>query len=77
MGEETLGAFGASSKMNNQPEFLQHLHTLGVLAAERWLTENRHLVGSRSTVDLSGLMPTRHGSLIGPSLIRQTHEVHL
>ena len=41
IGDEMLGAFGASSKMNNQPEFLQHLHTLGVLAAERWLTENR------------------------------------
>jgi NTE family protein len=76
IGDEMLGSFGASSKMNNQPEFLQHLHTLGVLAAERWLTESRHLVGSRSTVDLSGLMPTRHGSLIGPSMIKQTHEVH-
>jgi len=75
IGDETLGDFGASSKMNNDPEFLHHLHALGVLAAGNWLSQNRHALGSRSTVDLSGLAPTRHGSLIGPSLIKQTQEV--
>ena len=75
IGDDALGSFGASSKMNNHPDFLRHLHALGNRAAERWLTENRNAVGSRSTVDLSGLAPTRHGSLIGPSIIKQTQEV--
>jgi len=75
IGDEALGAFGATSKMNNDPAFLRHLHALGARATERWLAENRTAVGQRSTVDLSGLMPTRHGSLIGPSLIKQSPEV--
>ena len=76
IGDETLADFGASSKMNNDPEFLLHLHSLGALAAEGWLAQNRHALGSRSTLDLSGLMPTRHGSLIGPSIIQPIQEVH-
>ncbi len=75
IGDETLGTFGATSKMNNDSAFLRHLHALGAQATERWLAENRIAVGQRSTVDLSGLMPTRHGSLIGPSLIKQSQEV--
>ena len=75
IGDDALGSFGASSKMNNRPEFLRHLHQLGIDATQGWLAENRSAVGNRSTVDLSGLVPTRHGSLIGPSLIKQTHEV--
>jgi len=75
IGDDALGSFGASSKMNNHPDFLLHLHAIGSRAAERWLAENRNAVGKRSTVDLSGLAPTRHGSLIGPSIIKQTHEV--
>ena len=74
IGDETLGSFGASSKMNNHPDFLLHLRDIGARAAERWLAENRNAVGKRSTVDLSGLVPTRHGSLIGPSIIKQ-HKV--
>ena len=61
--------------MNNHPDFLRHLRALGNRAAERWLKENRNAVGKRSTVDLSGLVPTRHGSLIGPSIINQPLEV--
>ena len=75
IGDESLGAFGASSKMNNAPDFLRHLHEIGERAAERWLAENHDAVGKRSTVDLSGLAPTRHGSLIGPSIIKQQVEV--
>ena len=77
IGDEKLATFGATSKMNNQASFLRHLHELGSSAAERWLAEHRDAIGMRSTVDLSGLAPTRHGSLIGPSLIKQTHEVQL
>jgi NTE family protein len=72
IGDEALGAFGASSKMNNHPDFLAHLREIGRRAADRWLVENRNAIGKRSTVDLSGLEPTRHGSLIGPSMIKQT-----
>ncbi|MDB5927769.1 MAG: Ferredoxin reductase [Betaproteobacteria bacterium] len=75
IGDEALGAFGASSKMNNHPEFLRHLHEIGRRAAEQWLAEHRNAIGNRSTVDLSGLAPTRHGSLIGPSIIKHRHEV--
>ena len=75
IGDDALGSFGASSKMNNHPDFLRHLHAIGSRSAERWLTENRNAVGNRSTVDLSGLVPTRHWPLIGPSIIKQTHEV--
>ena len=68
IGDEALGAFGASSKMNNHPDFLAHLHEIGTRAADRWLADHGKAVGKRSTVDLSGLAPTRHGSLIGPSI---------
>ena len=39
IGDESLGAFGASSKMNSAPDFLRHLHEIGERAAERWLAE--------------------------------------
>ena len=74
IGDEALGAFGASSKMNNHPDFLAHLHEIGTRAADGWLAEHRNAVGKRSTVDVSGLAPTRHGSLIGPSIIKQRLE---
>ena len=75
IGDEALGSFGASSKMNNHPDFLRQLRDIGVRAAERWLAKNRNAVGKRSTVDLSGLVPTRHGSLIGPSCIKHKVQV--
>ena len=75
IGDDALTAFGASSKMNNHPDFLAHLRDIGARAADRWLAEHGNAVGQRSTVDLSGLVPTRHGSLIGPSIIRQPLEV--
>jgi NTE family protein len=71
IGDEALGAFGASSKMNNQWSFLQHLHEIGWRAADHWLTENLTAVGNRSTVDLSGLVPQEGGSLTAPSVIKQ------
>jgi NTE family protein len=71
IGDEALGSFGASSKMNNQREFLRHLHETGVRAADRWLANNADAVGMRSTLDLSGLVPPKDGALHGPSVIRQ------
>jgi NTE family protein len=75
IGDDALSVFGASSKMNNHPDFLAHLRGIGTRAADLWLAENQDAIGKRSTVDLSGLVPTRHGSLIGPSTIKQTLEV--
>ena len=75
IGDEALGAFGASSKMNNHPDFLARLREIGTSAAELWLADHRSAVGKRSTVDLSGLVPTRHGALIGPSIIKPQLEV--
>jgi hypothetical protein len=47
---------GASSKMNNEPAFLEHLRSIGWRAAEHWLATNLDCLGRRSTVDLSGLL---------------------
>lgn len=71
IGDEELASLGASSKMNNEPAFLQHLHAMGARAAERWLAGNRSAIGARSTLDLSGLVPPRDGALTGPSTIKQ------
>jgi NTE family protein len=73
IGDEELGSFGASSKMNNDWAFLRHLHEIGWRAADQWLQENLEAVGGRSTVDLSGLVPPKDGLLTGPSIIRQLH----
>ncbi len=72
IGDEALGSFGASSKMNNQWEFLQHLHEMGLQAADRWLATNRSAVGKRSTVDLSGLAPPKDSLLTRPTLRKKT-----
>ena len=55
---DSLGEIGASSKMNNDPAFLKHLHEIGWSSADRWLAENCGALGNRSTVDLSGLIPS-------------------
>jgi NTE family protein len=73
IGDEALVSLGASSKMNNGRDFLRHLHGIGMRAAERWLDENRDAVGSRSTLDLSGLVPPHDGPLTGLSVIKQKH----
>lgn len=73
IGDEALVGFGASSKMNNNPAFLRHLHGIGWQAADRWLEENFEAIGSRSTVDLSGLVPPQAGPVTGPGMIRQLH----
>jgi NTE family protein len=73
IGDASLATFGASSKINNDLRFLRHLHARGVEAAERWLRDNRGDIGARSSLDLSGLLPAKHGLLTGPSVIRQKH----
>jgi NTE family protein len=50
--EAHINPLGASSKLNAEWAFLQHLHTIGRRAAEDWLAENFDHLGRRSTVDL-------------------------
>ena len=71
IGDGALGSFGASSKMNNEWGFLQHLQEIGWRAADHWLAENLAAVGNRSTVDLTGLLPMKDGSLSVPSVMKQ------
>ena len=72
ISDESLGSFGASSKMNNASSFLQHLHDVGWRATDCWLAENLDEVGKRSTVDLSGLVPQEDGLLTGPLSLKRT-----
>ena len=71
IGDEALGTFGASSKMNNDWAFLRHLHEIGFQAANRWLEQNLDHVGYKSTVDISGLIPPKDGLLNGPAALKQ------
>jgi len=71
IGDEALGSFGASSKMNNDWGFLQHLQEIGWRAADHWLAENLSAVGNRSTIDLTGLLPQKDGSLSVPAVMTQ------
>jgi len=71
INDKELDALGASSKMNNERAFLEHLRKLGWSAAEQWLEANLRFVGERSTVDLSGLLPLQDGLFADPIGIRQ------
>ncbi|MGI9387897.1 MAG: patatin-like phospholipase family protein [Methyloligellaceae bacterium] len=56
---------GASSKLNAEWAFLQHLHEIGRKAATTWLRKNFDDLGRRSSVDLramfDGIGATHHG----------------
>jgi hypothetical protein len=71
INDKALNALGASSKVNNDRTFLEHLRKIGWSAAEHWLESNLRFVGERSTVDLSGLLPLQHGLFTDPVGIRQ------
>ena len=71
INDKELDALGASSKMNNERAFLEHLRNVGWSTAERWLEANLRFVGERSTVDLSGLLPLQDGLFTDPIGIRQ------
>lgn len=71
INDNALDALRASSKMNNEPAFLEHLRKIGWSAAEHWLEANLRFVGKRSTVDLSGLLPLQDGQFTDPIGIRQ------
>lgn len=63
--QEALNPLGATTKMNAEWRFLQHLHDIGRETASRWLDEHFEAIGSRSTVDLrdmfEGVGAERHG----------------
>jgi hypothetical protein len=71
INDKGLDALRASSKMNNDRAFLEHLREMGWSAAERWIETNLPLVGKHSTVDLSGLLPLDHGLFTDPIGLRQ------
>jgi NTE family protein len=49
--EDGLAQLHPSSKLNTERSFLEHLHGLGHMAADRWLAAHRADVGRRSTLD--------------------------
>ncbi len=53
--QEQLEPLGASSKMNSEWAFLEHLRDLGRQTAESWLATNYEHIGKKSTLDLDDL----------------------
>jgi NTE family protein len=50
--EDVIREFPGSSRLNNEWDFLCHLHGVGRARADTWLTENFDHLGKTSTVDL-------------------------
>jgi NTE family protein len=51
--EEELGSFSASSKVNADKDFLNHLFTLGVGKTEAFLDAHFEAIGQRSSTDIA------------------------
>ena len=51
--DEELASLSASSKLNAEWQFLEHLHNIGRRAAEAWLAQNFKQIGQQSTFDLT------------------------
>ncbi len=49
---EEMKSLNASSKMNADWDFFQHLHKIGYEAADKWLKENWANIGKKSTLDI-------------------------
>ncbi len=54
-GERYLKALGASSKMNSETKFLEHLCESGRAAATAWLNTHFDALGNHSSVDIRAL----------------------
>ncbi|GGF48978.1 alpha/beta hydrolase [Aliidongia dinghuensis] len=54
--EEHMKEFGASSKMNADPEFLHYLKELGRAQADRWLGETYDKIGKQTSIDIKGYL---------------------
>jgi len=59
---EEMKSLNASSKLNADWDFFQHLRKIGHEAADEWLKENKKHIGVRSTLDI------RDKFLCGPSI---------
>ncbi len=63
--EEVLNPLGATSKLNAEWQFLEHLHDTGRETARAWLSEHYPKIGRDSTVDLramfQGIGAEHHG----------------
>jgi NTE family protein len=68
--EATLGALGASSKLNAEPRFLSFLFEKGRGAADRWLNASLKDVGVRSSLDLRALFDGDDDPLDGARINR-------
>jgi NTE family protein len=53
--DDELLKLSVSSKLNAEWEFLTHLHDVGYMNADRWLTQNSDAIGQSSTLDLSSI----------------------
>ena len=54
-GQEALSVLGASSKLNAERAFLEHLFEIGRNAASDWLDAHYDSLGRKSTVDIRRL----------------------
>jgi NTE family protein len=59
--ENELQQLNVSSKLNAEWPFLQHLHDIGYMAAERWIEQNFQYLGKRSTLDDSSIYLAENG----------------
>jgi NTE family protein len=50
--EDVIREFPGSSRLNNDWDFLSHLHDVGRARADKWLEANFNHLGRQSTVDL-------------------------
>ncbi|MGF1594419.1 MAG: patatin-like phospholipase family protein [Kiloniellaceae bacterium] len=57
--EAEINPLGASSKMNAEWAFLEHLFDIGWRAADIWLEENFRHLGKRSTLDIRAMYQGR------------------
>lgn len=53
--DENMKPLGASSKLNAERQFLDHLHEIGWSAADRFLATNFEKLGKQSSIDLRAM----------------------
>jgi NTE family protein len=53
--QTALNALGASTKLNAERQFLEHLRDIGRETAQRWIELNVQALGERSSIDLRAM----------------------
>ena len=66
--EEHINPLGASSKLNAEWPFLEHLFDIGWQTADRWLAEHFEHLGKRSTLDLRAMYQGEERELPNPEI---------